>query len=76
MSELKKISSNFNGQTPSTGKEVEDAFNDNVDQISEKFESIDQSIQELSENIPGYSTEISLTSGIRYTIINGVKIEL
>lgn len=76
MSELKKISSSFNGQTPSTGKEVEDAFNENVDQISEKFESIDQSIKELSENIPGYSTEISLTSGIRYTIINGVKIEL
>jgi hypothetical protein len=30
---LKKIFSNYNGQTPSTGKEIEDAFNDNFEEV-------------------------------------------
>lgn len=34
---LKKISSNYNGQTPSTGKEIEDAFNDNFENINGIF---------------------------------------
>ncbi|WP_352422282.1 hypothetical protein [Proteiniphilum sp.] len=37
MAELKKIYSNYNGQTPSTGKEVEDAFNENFETLNENL---------------------------------------
>lgn len=34
---LKKIFSNYNGQTPSTGKEIEDAINDNFEDVKDAF---------------------------------------
>ncbi|MEA4975743.1 MAG: hypothetical protein VB046_08415 [Paludibacter sp.] len=40
---LKKIFSNYNGQTPSTGKEIEDAFNDN-------FEDVKTAVNKLSDD--------------------------
>ena len=40
---LKKIYSDFNGQNPSTGKEVEDAFNEN-------FEALQKIILQLLGN--------------------------
>ena len=50
---LKKIFSNYNGQTPSTGKEIEDAFNDN-------FEEVKSAITEL-ESIKIGTESMSLT---------------
>ena len=37
---LKKILSNYNGQTPSTGKEVEEAFNDNFEIIKNYMDDV------------------------------------
>jgi hypothetical protein len=49
---LKKIFSNYNGQTPSTGKQVEDAFNENFETIKELINSIDDQIVQLYRNAP------------------------
>ncbi len=80
---LKKIFSNYNGQTPSTGKEVEDAFNENfynvenaINNLVEDVKNNTETIQELSENTSGSSTRISESSGIKYTNYKGVLIEL
>lgn len=43
--ELKKISSNYNGKIPSTGKEVEEAFNENADIIQESISDIKKDLQ-------------------------------
>jgi len=48
---LKKILSSFNGQTPSTGKEVEDAFNDN-------FETVRQFVNGISNQLSALDTAL------------------
>ncbi|MEA4918169.1 hypothetical protein, partial [Proteiniphilum sp.] len=48
MAELKKIHSNYNGQTPSTGKEVEDAFNENFDTVKDEIETTNANLVQLA----------------------------
>jgi hypothetical protein len=48
---LKKIFSSYNGQTPSTGKEVEDAFNENFETIKESVNSAYDGIAQLSREV-------------------------
>ncbi|MDR1676267.1 MAG: hypothetical protein LBR86_07355, partial [Tannerella sp.] len=50
---LTKIRSSYNGQTPSTGKEVEDAFNDNFEAIDASLETLGALNQDLF-SFPGY----------------------
>lgn len=46
--ELKKIYSSYNGQTPSTGKEVEDAFNENFETVGQGITQIEQGMEPFS----------------------------
>ncbi|MDO9634194.1 MAG: hypothetical protein Q7J05_04015 [Paludibacter sp.] len=59
---LKKIFSNYNGQTPSTGKEIEDAFNDNFTDVKESVNDIDVRTEDLEGAVVKHS-EQSLTEG-------------
>lgn len=59
---LKKIFSNYNGQTPSTGKEIEDAFNDNFEDIKESVNDVDERTEDLENSVVKHSEQTLLNS--------------
>jgi hypothetical protein len=80
---LKKIQSNYNGQTPSTGKEVEDAFNQNFETVENainKYDALDLNMFTGSGYINKNTGEV--TSGSSYVntgfmpVINATDIVL
>jgi hypothetical protein len=50
---LKKIFSNYNGQTPSDGKQVEDAFNENFETVKQSVNSAYDEIAQLGRKQSG-----------------------
>ena len=63
---LKKILSSYNGQTPSTGKEVEDAFNENFETVKESVNSAYDDLAQIGRD----SVQKTFKSGF---IINDIK---
>lgn len=72
MAEFKKIYSNYNGQTPSTGKEVEDAFNENFDQIAQLERQVNPFIN-LDASYFRYNHLLTLNSAIKNVVLSNFE---